>query len=391
MKKIIKNLILFIFSLVPINNSKIIFESNSEIKDSSKALFEESLRMNVNEKYKIIWFVEEPAKYKKNYENIKNVKFVKKSKKNSYSLKFLYHCCTAKYCFYTHIFIGQRLWGNQRKVFLTHGTPIKDTRGCFWDPYKNTDIISTSKFAALLRCKTFNGGDDLVRILGFPRNDCLFTPEANTLEYIKNGNYDKIIIWLPTFKHFNLEAANRNDFGDEKDKDISILSNDFLKKLNILLSKHNAMLYIKFHPAQNLNYVEFYDYSNIVTMTNAQLDEKDLDLYSLLSLSSALITDYSSVYIDYLLTNKPIGFELADYESFKKGRGFIVDDPLQYMPGEKITNQTELYRFIENVINEKDNYKKERNKLKHKMHKYCDGDSSKRVLEYFGLIEKKEK
>lgn len=388
MKKFVKKIILVIFSLFPLNKNKIIFESNSEIKDNSKALFLECLNKKVNNDYNIIWFVDDVTKYKKKYADVKNVKFVKKSKKNSYSLPFLYHCCTAKYCFYTHIFIGQRVFPGQIKVFLTHGTPIKDTRGLFWNPYDNTDIISTSRFASSLRCKTFGGGDDLVRVLGFPRNDRLFYPEKETVDFLKKKKCKKFIIWLPTFKHFNLEEAQRNDFSDEKNKDISILSTEFLEKLNILLSKNETLLYIKFHPAQNLDYVDFYNYSNIITMSNDQLEDNNLDLYSLMAESSALITDYSSVYIDYLLLDKPIGFELADYDSFKSGRGFIIENPIDYMPGVKITNQEDLYKFIEGVIKGKDEYRKERNKLKEKMHKYVDGKSSERVLEYYKLVNR---
>lgn len=80
-------------------------------------------------------------------------------------------------------------------------------------------------------------------------------------------------------------------------------------------------------------------------------------------------------------------FELGDYESYKSGRGFIVDSPLDYMPGDKIKNQTDLYSFIDNISNGVDKYKKERKLLKHKMHKYCDGKSSERVLRYFGLVD----
>ena len=86
------------------------------------------------------------------------------------------------------------------------------------------------------------------------------------------------------------------------------------------------------------------------------------------------------------IVDKPIAFELGDYKSYKNGRGFIVDNPLDFMPGEKINNPNDLYTFIDNVFNGVDKYQEERKNLKNKMHKYVDGNSSERVLDYFELI-----
>lgn len=386
LKKYIKKGVLIVFSLFPLNSKKIMFESNSEIKDNSKALFFKCLDLDLNNEYKIIWAVENPRHCKENFKKYKNVFFVKKKKTGFPSLLFLFHCCTAKYCFYTHNLLGKRTREGQKKIFLTHGTPIKDSRGMFWDPYENTDIISTSKFAAYLRCKTFEGGNDIVRILGFPRNDYLFKSDKETDNYFNKIKKDKFIIWLPTFKRHNI-SVDRQDFDENKDSDISILSPDFMENLNNYLSEKNILLLIKYHPSQNLDYVSLKSYSNLITLTNEQLEKNNVDLYSLMGKSDALITDFSSVYIDYLLVDKPIGFELGDYESYKNGRGFIVDSPLDYMPGDKIKDQTDLYSFIDNISSGVDKYREERKLLKHKMHKYCDGKSSERVLGYFGLID----
>lgn len=307
MLKKIRMLILNIFSIFPLDSKKIMFESNSEIKDNSKELFLKFLDFRLNDRYKLVWAVENPRECAENYKNYNNVIFIKKKKTKSFSLRFLYHCCTAKYCFYTHNLLGQRTRNGQQKIFLTHGTPIKDTRGMFWAPYENTDIISTSDFAAYLRCKTFEGGNDIVRILGFPRNDSLFKLDEETDTYFNKIKKDKFIIWLPTFKHHNI-SVDRQDFDEDKDSDISILSSDFMEDLNDYLKEKDILLLIKYHPSQNLDYVSLKTYSNLITLTNEQLEKNNVDLYSLMGKSDALITDFSSVYIDYLLVDKPIGF-----------------------------------------------------------------------------------
>ena len=55
----------------------------------------------------------------------------------------------------------------------------------------------------------------------------------------------------------------------------------------------------------------------------------------MLGSSDALITDYSSVYFDYLLLDKPIGFTVDDMELYIKDRGFIFNNPEEYMPGKR--------------------------------------------------------
>ena len=63
-----------------------------------------------------------------------------------------------------------------------------------------------------------------------------------------------------------------------------------------------------------------------------------------------LLTDFSSIYIDYLLLNKPIGFLISDFEQYSNSRGFVFKNPKEFMPGEIITKRDELIPFIEKVL-----------------------------------------
>ena len=73
------------------------------------------------------------------------------------------------------------------------------------------------------------------------------------------------------------------------------------------------------------------------------LEKEKLQLYELIGISDALISDYSSVAVDYLLLDRPLGYVLADYEIYREKRGFVFEDPLEYMPGEKIYNACDLF------------------------------------------------
>lgn len=341
--------------------------------DNAKALYNEMKAQGLLSKYRAVWVVRDKKKHKAIFPGVKFISLGDPIYK-------LFYKYTAKYAFFTHNFTGSPYRDKQVRCFLTHGIPLKDTRNCFWNPESNTDIICTSEEAAYLRCKSFGGGEERVRLLGFPRNDILFLKSA-AKEKLGISQKGKLILWMPTFKH---QRGNfRNDFVKDKKKDISLLDKDLINRLNDLLKAADAALIIKYHPDQNMDFADRFDLSNVKTYINKDLYERNVDIYELLAASDALITDFSSVFFDYLLCGRPIGFELHDLSDYE--RGFLVDDPLQYMPGDKITNAGGLQLFIENVINGRDGYKEQRNALKSRFHKYCDGDSAKRILSYFNI------
>ncbi|MBC1814041.1 hypothetical protein HCA60_16210 [Listeria booriae] len=378
--KLIMNFLLALFRLFPVKNI-MLFESMSGFQDNSKALFEEMIVQKINEKYKMIWFVANPDMMEN--KGYPNVRFMKKTGVTRKSLRYLYYNCVAKYCFYTHEVLGYRTDDKQIRFFLTHGTPLKDSRGCFGPTENHTYILSTSDFAAELRAASLLGGTDKMQVLGFPRNDKMFREDTGTKEFLAQYEYKKLIVWLPTFKH--IHNSDRVDFATDSDHDISLMSPEFFKMLNEKLAVTDTLLIIKFHPNQDLRFVSFYDLSHIVTLSNHEMLQEGIDLYALLGKSDALITDFSSVYFDYLLLNKPIGFELGDMSNYSTGRGFLVDEPLDYMPGNKIHDEALFLQFIDQIARNEDNYVIERAKLCVKMNHYHDNKSAKRILEFLEL------
>lgn len=374
------------FSFFPLKDNCICLESHSDCCDSTKALFDYLICHKYNKKYKICWFVDDCSKFK----NSQNVFYYPKSPsvKNIFKfIKGIYILSVSKYCFYTHIYIGSPYNKSQVRCFITHASPpVKDSTGKFEDIYFNTDILSTSDFSANYRCKTFNGGKDLVRLLGLPRNDKLFLDEKlikSLKKKLKCEKFNKIFIWMPTFKHH--KRNGRNDFNNNIEMDISLLSEKNLRKLNDYLVLSNSILFVKLHPSQNLDFINIINSDNIRFLTNDELLKLEIDVYNFLGLSDALITDFSSVYFDYLLLNRPIGFELRDMEIYNKGIGFIFDNPLDYMPGHKIKNLDDFKLFINDVVSNNDIFLDERTKLLKLNHLNCDNNSSKRVVEYFKL------
>jgi len=380
------------FSLLPLNNS-IIFESHSDFCDNSKALFDKVIENNINEKYKIYWLVEDIDKFRN--KNITNVKFVSIKRdtileKVISELKNVFLFSQCKYYFYSHRnFARTKPKKGQNFINLTHGMSLKNsTKVQTVELDKISYIAVTSKFSATLRARTYQGGESKTRIFGFPRNDLLLSKNdtLNKLYNINEYNFKKIIVWMPTFRR--QKNSSRNDTGTQKDTDLPILKDKLdLSRLNQFLLNNDVLLIVKPHPAQDLKFFNQISTSNVKVLTNKKLIEKGIELYELLSQSDALITDYSSVYIDYLLTDKPIGFTIDDLKDYDANLGFLVDNPLEYMPGPKIETVEDIMEFICNIAAEKDDYQKQRQNIRGLFHKYDDNNSSERILEYFKLIE----
>ena len=63
-----------------------------------------------------------------------------------------------------------------------------------------------------------------------------------------------------------------------------------------------------------------------------------------------MLTDYSSIYFDYLLTDKPIGLTWEDYEEYKLRPGFVENIEFLTSGGEKIFTAKDLSLFLSNLI-----------------------------------------
>ena len=74
-----------------------------------------------------------------------------------------------------------------------------------------------------------------------------------------------------------------------------------------------------------------------------------------------------------------------DFEEYKKAKGFVFDNPFDYMAGEKIKNINDLYEFIDDCLNHNDKYKKDRHKMNRLFNKYSDSLSSERLAKYLNL------
>ncbi|SEK88935.1 CDP-glycerol glycerophosphotransferase family protein [Ruminococcus albus] len=263
---------------------------------------------------------------------------------------------------------------NQLFIQLWHGSPLKKLPPSSYisnGKYYSMFYYASDMFKEHLKY-TFDVSDEQMVLCGHPRNDYLLFNNRRP-DFLSTNV--KNVIWLPTYRHGNGRS--------ESDIDFPVLDSSNVNELNCLLKKLGIKLYIKPHRLQSksINTVlESCEDSNIIVISDEYLIRKGIVLYQLLSHMDALLTDYSSVYFDYLLLDRPIGFVITDFDIYGDNRGFAFTDPLSLMPGIKIYDFDGLREFFMDLSESNDGYVKNRMVVNDACNFYKDGLNCKRTL-----------
>lgn len=279
---------------------------------------------------------------------------------------------TCKYVFYSDNSPFKRMYKRtgQFVVNLWHGCGYKDATDKWITGTMFDYVLVPGKTFIDTKSKFFSCDREQILPVGYPRYDLLMKEYPLLKQQIKKNLFRKIIIWMPTFRRRfhdeNTEYCTKPNF------DIPLLNSvDDLIEINNICASRKIFLYIKRHPAQIPYTCERMAFSNIVFINNETLSAQGIQTYELLSITDALISDYSSVAIDYLLLDKPIAFALDDFEQYKSTRGFVFDDPLEYMPGHHLYTFEDLKAFIRDVAEDHDPYAEQRHQIMPEVHNPC--------------------
>ena len=373
MKKIIKKL------ADRLIKQSIIFESRPFFSDNTRPVYEELVRRGYGKKYNLIWYVSETEyAYIKNgkafYFNPRSRKTLK-DKINSYSFsrpKCIICCNIFLSSDYYRLENGEK----PRSFYLTHGTPMKSVRAYYSAPAGIDYSISPSCSLNNIISKEFNIPEDKVFATGFPRNDVFFKSSKH-LNQMFGWNYNKIIIWYPTYRQnknhsINLEGSSLPLIHDEENA----------LQLNDIARKHNVLIILKPHFAQDVSLIRKVDLSNIKLIDDSFFEQNNITSYELLAGSDALLSDYSSVYFDYTLHDRPIGVIWEDLEEYTKFPGFALDIDYYLKGAEKIFTINDLCSFIVSVANDEDFLKESRREIRDQCNYANDGQSTKRVVDF---------
>lgn len=292
--------------------------------------------------------------------------------------KSIYYFMRSTHVFYTAGQLPINPSKKQKVIHLLHGAPLKTigllTKINNGNENYFSNLIATSELYRPILSKAYNCKEKDVLINSEPVTD-IFFHEYQDSDFKK---FKKTILWVPTFRQS--DYLGYNDSTEEEV--IPMFKPSEYIELNNYLKKMNFQLIVKLHPSQKLDNYTKTEYSNLFIMSNDDFSSKGWNLYELLPQVDLLFADYSSLYLQFLLLDKPIAFIVPDFEEYSQKRGFVFSDPTEYMPGEFITTKKELYDFLDDFNSGKDKYKKQRTIVKNKIHKYADGKSCERLIKY---------
>lgn len=373
-----KKIITALNKVLPKYKRKIVFYGRSKYDSNHHALIQYMINNGYTKKYKLYLVVSNDSDLSF-YRGIKNVYPVKSAAMGAY------HTLTAKYVF--HCFgmgkMASRIPQRQTVFDLWHGTTLKTLGDGGKTDYskRSTYMLATSEFAKKSFKDCFGYADEQFFIGGYPRCEQL-AEQSNILQTfdIDKTLYKKIVLYMPTFR-------KAQQFGyDDSTVDFPLFNEQTLAEFDGYLKSKDLMFVIKPHPAQDNISILNGGFCNINVIKNSDLLSKRLMLYSLVGQADLLLTDYSSIYFDFLLTQKPIGFIIDDIESYSDKRGFVVENPFDYMPGEKIKNVEELKSFLDGIMSGKDEWKGERRRINDLVNFDQSFEFSKKILDFLGII-----
>ena len=370
----------FYYVLFPIDNKMIFFESfnGNSFSCSPKAIYNYLISHDEYKDYKFIWAFKDLEK--DHIKNNKNTIIVK-----SKSFKYYYYLSKSKYWIVNSL-LDLSVIKKSKQVYVQcwHGTPLKKLRcdinvtgGVLntkeevikrnnLDVKKIDYFISPSKYATSKFISAFNlkelNKEKIIIEKGYPRNDKLINYNNNDIEKIKKDlnipTDKKVILYAPTFR--DDEHTSGVGYTYKLNIDFDLLQKE-LKDYIILFRAHYFIA----------NSFEFDKYKDFIYDVSKYDDINDLYI-----ISDLLITDYSSVFFDYAILERPIIFYMYDYDNYKNNlRDFYID--LKELPGPIVKDEKNLVTSIKEKNNK---YKNMYSSFNKKFNPYEDGTSAERIV-----------
>jgi CDP-glycerol glycerophosphotransferase (TagB/SpsB family) len=107
-----------------------------------------------------------------------------------------------------------------------------------------------------------------------------------------------------------------------------------MQRLDMFAALHGFEFLFKFHPSERNTQDIMGEHLHVCAPNS--------DVYPLLPHCDALVTDYSSIYMDFLLLDRPVLFLITDGDSYLHEDREVQFDPASMMPGAKLASWEEL-------------------------------------------------
>lgn len=232
-------------------------------------------------------------------------------------------------------------------------------------------FVTSSEIESYIQATAFRLSYDQIWLTGLPRNDGLAKNiNKNVRELITPDKQAKLVLYAPTFRDGN----RTTEFFPFADKDLYVLAT--------FLNKHNIYLLIRAHSNERNKLAEMIElHDELKDRLIFVGQDRFADVNDLLPAVDILITDYSGIFFDFLLLERPIIFIPYDYEEYVRDRGGFVLDYFKYTPGDKVYTQHDLLLSLEKYLLEPEKDSERRKMVCDLFHHYQDGMACERIYQ----------
>lgn len=342
-------------------DNRILFETRMDFEGEGKIFYDYLIKEGYNKKYEIIWLVKNPGKYKK-YEK-ENVHFIRshvKYDKKCRNAKAYKYMLSSHYIFYDHS-VNWIAMTRKKQIFvdLWHGCDYAldvDRKRIFFDHCLTPGGIFNLPMKEMFGCTMRK-----MLPLGYPHYDEIIQDNEKAEKFkanlLKKSGSSKLLLWCPA---------------DEKK-----LSAEEIRQLDELCREKETHLLVNMQireadSGKNLaeyNTEDGKELSHIGQCTEKELKKAGIDIYQLLHVTDALISDYSSLMVDFLLLDRPIAAEIVELDEQKK---WIFNDYPDCMPGRKVYSFEDICAFIKETAEGRDEEASERRQAADRIFDRCD-------------------
>ena len=265
---------------------------------------------------------------------------------------------------------------SKRFVNLWHGMPVKRLPAGTDLGRNQTDItLATSPLHAANLADTWGLDLDQVLVVGLPRNDALVRPELAT-DPEAPGAGRPLAVWLPTFR------SRPGRPGEQEGIDLGTVTQfegADLERIHDMAARSGFHILVKPHPAAAPP--EAVEREHLTVWGNEDLRARGWTLYRLLARADLLITDVSSVWIDFLAVDRPVLFAMSDKDDYLAGRGSYFQDLDDLVPGRICTDIDELEQELLDHADGADPWREVRGRVRELHHSIQAGSSADDVAD----------
>jgi CDP-glycerol glycerophosphotransferase len=250
---------------------------------------------------------------------------------------------------------------------LFHGNPLERLAWTFllpWHAVRPDLAMATSPEHGRQGEAFFGIGPSAIAVTGFPRNDELLAGVrpalpaelCHAIQAARDAGRP-VFLYLPTFRDDAARLAFR--WAD----------------LDAAAGKAGVLLVVKLHfvDARRGLDCDAHDLHNLL------LADPALDPNSAFHAVDGLVSDFSSVVYDFMLTGKPVVFYVPDYEQYLRSRSLYFDFQ-DVTPGSKARNLDELARALADTAREGlGPWAAQYEQVLNRFHSFRDAGASERV------------